>query len=70
MQNPESVLENETPKIPWDFQLQTDHLISARQPDLIIINKNKKINRTCKIVNFAVSNDHWVKLKESEKTDK
>ena len=43
--------------------MQTDHLISTRQPDLIIINKKKK--RTCKIVDFAVSANHREKLKES-----
>ena len=26
----------------WDFDIQMDHLISARRPDLIIINKKKK----------------------------
>ena len=36
MQNPASVLENETNKLLWDFGIQTDHLISARRPDLII----------------------------------
>ena len=41
MHNPESVLENETHKILCDFQIQTDHLISARRPDLMIINKKK-----------------------------
>ena len=51
----------------WDFVIQTDHLIPIRQPDLVIVN-NKK--RTCQIVNFAVSADHRVKLKESEKRDK
>ena len=29
-----SVLENETQKLLWDFEIQTDPLISARQPDL------------------------------------
>ena len=33
MHNPESVLENETHKLPRDFELQTDHLITARRPD-------------------------------------
>ena len=37
MHNPESVLENETYKLLWDFEIQTDLLISARRPDLIII---------------------------------
>ena len=47
--------------------IQTDPLISARQSDLIIINKKE---RTCKIVDFAVLADHWVKLKECKKWDK
>ena len=42
MHNPEPVLENDTHKLLWDFDIQTDHLISARRPDLIIINKKKK----------------------------
>ena len=45
--------------------IHTDHLISPRRPDLIIINKKKK--RTCKIVDFAVPADHRIKLKECEK---
>ena len=51
----------------WDFDIQTGYLISARQPDLIIINKKMG---TCKIVDFAVLADHWVKLKENEKKDR
>ena len=42
MHNPGSVLENETHKLLWDFETQTDHLTSARRPDIIIINKKKK----------------------------
>ena len=42
MLNPEFVLENETHKILWDFEKQTNHLISARQSDLVIVNKKKK----------------------------
>ena len=45
----------------------TDFLISARKPDLTIINKKKRI---CKIINFAVPADHRIKLKECEKKDK
>ena len=67
MHNPESILENEINKLLWDFEIETDHQISARQPDLIIINKNK---RTCRIVDFAVPSDHRVKLKECKKRDK
>ena len=42
MHNPAHVLENDTHKLIWDFNIQTDHLIPARRPDLIIINKKKK----------------------------
>ena len=71
MHNPEPVLENDTHKLLWDFDKQTDHLISARRPELIIINKKKKKEkRICKIVNFAVPADHRIKLKECEKRDK
>ena len=62
-----SVLENDSHKLLWDFNIQTDHLIPARRPDLIIINKRKRI---CKIVDFAVPADHRINLKESEKKDK
>ncbi len=50
-----------------DFNIQTDHLIPARRPDLIIINKKKK--KICKIVDFAVLADHRIKLKEWEMKD-
>ena len=66
--NPTSVQENDTHKLLWDFDIQTDHQISARRPDLIIINNKKNI--TYKIVDFPVSADRRVKLKESEKKDK
>ena len=67
MHNPALVLENDSHKLLWDFKIQTDHLIPARRPDLIIINKKK---RTCKIVDFAVPADHRIKQKECEKKDK
>ena len=50
------------------FNGLTDHLISARRPERIIINKKKK--KICKIVHFAVPADHRIKLKECEKWDK
>ena len=65
MHNPAPVLENDTHKLLWDFDIQTDHLISARRPALIIINK-----KICKIVDFAVPADYRIKLKECEKRDK
>ncbi len=66
MHNPTPVLENDTHKLLWDFDIQMDHLISAKRPDLTIISKKKKKTkrkRICKIVDFAVPMDHRIKLK-------
>ena len=67
MHNLAPVLENNTHKVLWDFDIHTDHLIAARKSDLIIINKKK---RTFNIVDFAVPADHRINLKECEKKDK
>ena len=37
MHNPAPVLENDTHKLLWDIDIQTDHLISTRRPDLIVV---------------------------------
>ena len=50
-----------------DYEIKTDHLIPARRPDLVLINKKK---RMCQLVDFAVPADHRVKLKENEKMNK
>ena len=42
MHNPESVLENETHELLKNFEIQTDHLISVRRPDLMTVNNNNK----------------------------
>ena len=70
MYSPASVLENDTYKLLWDFDIQADPLISDRRPELIIFTKKEKKKRTCKIVDFAVPADHRIKLKECEKKDK
>ena len=42
MHNPAPVQEKDSHKLQWDFNIQTDHQIPTRRPDLIIINKKKK----------------------------
>ena len=42
MYKPLAVLENDTHKLLSDFDILTDHLISARRPDIIVINEKKK----------------------------
>ena len=43
MHNPAPVLENNTYKLLWDFNIQTETLIPARRPELIIINKKENL---------------------------
>ena len=67
MYNAALVIENDSDILLWDFKIQTDHLIPARGPDIIIINYKKK---NCKIVDSDVPAEHRINLKESEKKDK
>ena len=45
MHKAESTLKNGMHKILWDFEIQTDPLILARRPDIVLIDKKKKINK-------------------------
>ena len=51
MYKPEYVLENETLKILWDFEIKMVILIPTRKPNIVIINKKQK---TCGIGDFSV----------------
>ena len=64
---PEPVLENERCKILWDFTIQTDHVIEARRPDMIVVEKR---NKCCKIIYFAIPYDSRIAEKEVEKVVK
>ena len=55
---PESALEDEDYKILRNFSFQTDHVIQARRPDLVVVNKKE---RSCKIIDFAVPGDSRIK---------
>ena len=57
MHNPAPVQENDTHKLLWDFNIQTDHLIPARRPDLIIIN-NTDYYLTDGVMVIVVGNGH------------
>ena len=52
MLNPEPVLQNDTHKLLWEFDMQTDHQISGRKPNLIIICKKKKKRKSAKFSTF------------------
>ena len=64
---PEGVLESAECKILWDFTIQTDHVIQARRPDIVVIDKKAG---TCQVIDVAVPIDRRVVEKEQEKIDK
>ena len=60
---PGRVLENEDYKILWDFSIQTDHVIEARRPDLVVVDKKE---RSCKIIDFTFLGDSRIAEKEKD----
>ena len=62
MQNPAPVLENDTHKLLWDFNIQTDHIIPARRPDLIIITKKNLQIRY--LFSYKIQSNHWFLTRE------
>ena len=68
MHKPAPVLENDTHKIQWNFNIQMDHLISAKRPDTIIIKKKKREFGKLSILLSRLTTE--LKLKGCEKKDK
>ena len=64
---PETAMENDISTILRDFNINTDHVIQARGPDLVI---NDKLKNQCLIVEFAIPSDSRIETKEYEKLDK
>ena len=52
---PAHVLENDTHKLQWDFNVQTDHLIPTRRPDLIIINKKREFTKLSTLLSRQIT---------------
>ena len=49
----------------WDFSIQTDHIVEAWRPDLVVVDKKERI---CKIIDFAVPADS--RIEEKDKIEK
>ena len=50
----------------FDFSIQTDHVIAARGPDLVVFDKKE---RSCKIIDFVVPGDSRIE-EEKDKIEK
>ena len=64
---PEKVEETDRVKILWDFNIQTDHVVEHRRPDIVVLDKEEK---RCQLIDIAVPGDSRVALKEKEKVQK
>ena len=51
----------------WDFSIQTDDVVEALRPDLVVVDKKE---RSCKIFDFAVPGDSRIEEKEKDKIEK
>ena len=60
----DKVAENDDVKLLWDFHMQTDHVIEARRPDIVLV---KKKEATAVIVDIAVPGDTRIKTREEDK---
>ncbi|XP_063586885.1 uncharacterized protein LOC134764236 [Penaeus indicus] len=63
---PDGVIENTNYKILWDVMIQCDREIEARRPDIVVVDKQKRV----KIIDIAIPGDVRVYEKEIEKIDK
>ncbi|XP_051920732.1 uncharacterized protein LOC127600296 isoform X1 [Hippocampus zosterae] len=66
-ETPPKVVENDRAKVLWDFQIQTDKIVMANQPDIVIIDKGQ---RKAVVVDVAVPSDGNIRKKEHEKLEK
>ena len=64
---PETVTENEKVTLLWDMQVLTDKTIKANNPDIIIKDKQEK---TCMLIDRAISSDRNTSVKVAEKLSK
>ncbi|KAM9816571.1 carbohydrate sulfotransferase 6 isoform X4 [Syngnathus typhle] len=64
---PPKVAENGRAKILWDFQIQTDKMVMANQPDIVVVDKQQK---KAVVVDIAIPSDGNIRKKELEKLEK
>jgi len=61
----EPVTETHKVKILWDINIQTDHVIEHRHPDIVVV----KDNKMALLMNITVPGDTRVEEKQQEKID-
>ena len=64
---PVSIVENDSVKILWDFNIFVDHIISARRPDIVVIDKCASL---ITLIDISFPADKHISAKEEEKLSK
>ena len=63
---PQCISENSHVKLLWDFNVYTYHVLSARCPDIVVMNKEEA---SAEIIDVTVPADCNVTSKEAEKVE-
>ena len=63
---PPKVVENDQAKILWDFQIKTDKLVMANQPDIVLIDKKQQ---KAVVIDIVIPSDSNIWRKDHEKID-
>ena len=50
-----------------DFSIQTDHVIEARRPDFVVVDKKE---RSCKVIDSVVPGHSKIEEREKDKIEK
>ena len=66
-ETPQKVVENNRATLLCDFPIQTDSKVLSNQPDMVIIDNQKK---EAVVIDIAVPSDSNIKKKEYEKMEK
>ena len=61
------MVENKQVKILGDFQIQTEELVMANQPELVLVDKHHK---TAVVIDVVIPSDSNIRKKEHEKLEK
>lgn len=64
---PPPVYENDNWKVYWDKTIVTDTTITHNRPDITVINK---VQKTVRLIDIAIPNNHNIELKHREKIEK
>ena len=61
LEPPQKVVEYKRAKLLWDFLIQTNRKVLANQPDIVVVDKQKK---EAVVIDIAVPSDSNIKKKE------